>query len=107
MDKRERNAHYQLVIEALNECELRFSPSPRLDGKHSCGGWYLDGVITIQNNPNICNTILYLIHEALHHAFPRRQEKSITRLAEQLFCAFTTTQLDVIRSYIPRYCEYK
>ncbi|MFA6398069.1 MAG: hypothetical protein WCW55_00365 [Patescibacteria group bacterium] len=88
------------MIRALNECEIRLSRSPKLDGKQSCGGWYLDGVITIKRNPNTCNQGLYLIHEALHHALPDEGEKVIKCLAEQLFCAFTTTQLRTIESYL-------
>ncbi len=101
LSKKEIRRYFRAIIEALNECELHFSPSPRLEGKRSCHGWYSEGVITIKNTPRTCNVVLYLIHEALHHSFPRRREKTIEHLARQSFCTFTTAQLDVIRGYIP------
>lgn len=100
------NRYYREIIEALNECEIRWSPRPRIKKERvAVGGWYSEGVITIRNRPGE-NWVLSLIHEALHHRYPNVPEydcdgEMIDLFSCRLFCEFSAQQLETLRIYIP------
>ncbi|MFH0912337.1 MAG: hypothetical protein V1807_01625 [Patescibacteria group bacterium] len=99
------NQYYRDVVKALNECEICWSPCPRLDGGRVAGGWYKDGKMTISTNSKKGNIVLFLIHEALHHSYEDVPEydgkgESIDLLSRNLFCEFSTSQLEALQTFV-------
>ena len=106
MNKRTTDKYFERVVEALNDCEITFSRSPRV-GKSVVGGHYDDSEIVIRNLPKTENMCLSLIHEALHHIYSELREEDSPReffdlLSRELFLQFSTSQHIVLQSYLPK-----
>ena len=105
--------YFRQILEALNECEVVLQESLRVaaNTKNSRRRWVsVDGMnqdnkIYIRSCPNRVNMVLTLIHEALHHVFQEIPEyesigEAIDLLSYQLFCRFSTRQLEQLAYYL-------
>ena len=114
MSKKVAKKYFRNIIEALNACDIVFQDSIRIpsttkkNGKRkwvTLDGMYQDGKIYIRDCPNQVNLVLTLIHEALHHVYPDTPEyesigEAIDLLSYQLFCRFSTRQLEQLAYYL-------
>jgi len=101
--------YFHKIIIALNECDIILKQRPRckVKGKKrkftGVDGLYCESekTITIKHNPKTVNLGLTLIHETLHHLRPNLSEKKVDLLSRELFCNFSTDQINMILNFLP------
>jgi len=87
------------ICKVLNECEIRLQKAPRIGRRYVNG--HCDGTtIAIRNNPYEVNIELTLIHETLHHIYPKWTEKKVDKVSRNLLCEFSTSQLKSLERYL-------
>lgn len=100
--------YFQNVVTALNECEIVSRQKLRISARGkkrkfvALDGLYFSGVITIEDRSETVNLGLTLIHEAIHHFWPDLNEKRVDSLSKELFCSFSTDQINTILSFLPK-----
>jgi len=101
--------YFRLTVEALEECDIRLMPQPRVTTRDNTqkgvGGLYLPDTneIRIRNCPEKENLLLTLIHEAWHHLRPTWKEKHINNWSRKLLCEFSTDDLKALSTYLRRH----
>jgi len=90
---------FNALREALDECQIDTSSSPRI-GRKIVDGWYLEGQIVIKDTPRTTNVVLNLIHEAIHHLYPKMTETQVEELAKRTFSNCTTREIWLLERYV-------
>lgn len=94
-----KSVPFNILREALDECQIDTSSCPRV-GRKVVDGWYLPSQIVIKNTPRTTNVILNLIHEAIHHLYPKMTETQVEELAKRSFSNCTTREIWLLERYV-------